>query len=50
MVSFVSVDLETTGFSPFSNEIIQIGAWKIKDGVVVDKFDTYVKPIQYIPR
>ena len=50
MVSFVSVDLETTGFSPFNNEIIQIGAWKIKDGVVVDKFDTYVKPIQYIPR
>ena len=50
MVSFVSLDLETTGFSPYNNEIIQIGAWKIKDGVVVDKFDTYVKPIQYIPR
>ena len=50
MVSFVSLDLETTGFSPHNNEIIQIGAWKIKDGVVTDKFDTYVKPIQYIPR
>lgn len=50
MVSFVSLDLETTGFSPYNNEIIQIGAWKIKDGIVADKFDTYVKPIQYIPR
>lgn len=50
MISYVSLDLETTGFSPFNNEIIQIGAWKIKDEVVVDKFNTYVKPIQYIPR
>lgn len=50
MVSYVTVDLETTGFSPFNNEIIQIGAWKIKDEVVVDKFNTYVKPLQYIPR
>lgn len=50
MISYVSLDLETTGFSPYNNEIIQIGAWKVKDEVVVDKFDTYVKPIQYIPR
>lgn len=50
MVSYVALDLETTGFSPYNNEIIQIGAWKIKDEVVVDKFNTYVKPIQYIPR
>ena len=50
MVSYISLDLETTGFSPYNNEIIQIGAWKVKDEVVVDKFDTYVKPIQYIPR
>lgn len=50
MLSYVSLDLETTGFSPYNNEIIQISAWKIKDGVVTDKFDTYVKPLQYIPR
>lgn len=50
MVSYVSLDLETTGFSPYNNEIIQIGAWKVENEVVVDKFDTYVKPIQYIPR
>lgn len=50
MNSFISLDLETTGFSPFNNEIIQIAGWKIIDSVVSDKFNTYVKPIQYIPR
>ena len=50
MLSYISLDLETTGFSAYSNEIIQIGAYKIIDGVLSDKFITYVKPIQYIPR
>lgn len=50
MTSYVVIDLETTGYSPYSNEIIQIGAWKIEDSVVKSKFDTYVKPIQYIPQ
>lgn len=50
MSSYISIDLETTGFSPTANEIIDIGAWKIKDGVVVDKFNRLVKPIGYIPR
>lgn len=50
MVNYVSIDLETTGFSPYNNEIIQVSGWKINEGVVVDKFNTYVKPIQYIPR
>lgn len=49
MTDYVVLDLETTGFSPYANEIIQIGAHKIKDGISVDKFVTYVKPIQYIP-
>ena len=50
MVNYIALDLETTGLSPYVNEITQIGAWKIKNGVIVDKFDTLVKPIQYIPR
>lgn len=49
-LSYISVDLETTGFSPTANEIIDIGAWKVKDGVVVDKFSRLVKPICSIPR
>ena len=50
MTDFVSVDLETTGFSPDRDDIIEIGAWKVKQGVVVDKFTTLVRPIAYIPR
>lgn len=50
MDSFIALDLETTGFSPDTCDIIEIGAWKVEEGVVVDKFCTLVKPICYIPR
>lgn len=50
MNEYVSVDLETTGLSPEVSDIIEIGAWKVKDGVVVDKFNTLVRPVMYIPR
>lgn len=50
MDSFVSLDFETTGFSAMANEIIEIGAWKVKDGVVVGKFTELVKPRGYISR
>lgn len=45
----VVVDLETTGFSPEMNEIIEIGAVKINGGKITDKFETYVKPNCPIP-
>lgn len=50
MLRYISVDLETTGFSPEVNEIIEIGAWKVQDGVVIDKFHHYIKPVCAIPR
>lgn len=50
MNSFISIDLETTGFSTETCDIIEIGAWKIKDDVVVDKFCSLVRPYIYIPR
>lgn len=46
---YVVFDLETTGLSPEANEIIQIAAYKVNDGVTVDRFTTYVQPIMYIP-
>ena len=49
MTDYVVFDLETTGFSPYTNEIIEIGAYKVKDGLVIDKFCTFVRPVQYIP-
>jgi DNA polymerase-3 subunit alpha (Gram-positive type) len=45
---FVVFDLETTGLNPVQNEIIEIGAVKIKNGEVVDEFSSLVKPKQNI--
>lgn len=49
MKDYVVFDLETTGFSAEVNEIIEIGAYKVQNGVVIDKFCTFVRPILYIP-
>ena len=49
MDSYIVFDLETTGFSPLSNEILEIGAWKIQDNVAISKFQELVKPKGYIP-
>jgi len=47
--SFVVFDIETTGFSPKLNEIIEIGAVKIADGKIVDNFSEFIKPENPIP-
>ncbi|MGM0470685.1 MAG: PolC-type DNA polymerase III [Bacillota bacterium] len=46
---YVVFDLETTGFNPYRNQIIEIGAVKVKDGEVVDTFGTLVNPDTNIP-
>lgn len=42
--SIVVFDLETTGFDRFNDQIIDIGAVKVVDGVIKEKFASLVKP------
>ena len=42
---YVVFDLETTGFNAAGGDsIIEIGAVKLKDGEIIDKFDKLIKP------
>ncbi|MDE6202717.1 MAG: PHP domain-containing protein, partial [Lachnospiraceae bacterium] len=46
---FVVFDIETTGFSPVNNRIIEIGAVKVSEGKISDRFSTFVNPDVPIP-
>ncbi|MCL2323746.1 MAG: exonuclease domain-containing protein, partial [Oscillospiraceae bacterium] len=46
---FVAFDIETTGFSPEKDTIIEIGAVKIKDGEIVDSFSKLINPHRKLP-
>ncbi|MDY3250719.1 MAG: PolC-type DNA polymerase III, partial [Candidatus Choladocola sp.] len=47
--TYVVFDLETTGFSPEQNRIIEIGAVKVEGGKITDRFSTFVNPEVPIP-
>ncbi|MDO5038207.1 PolC-type DNA polymerase III [Clostridium sp.] len=47
--SYVVFDLETTGFSPKNDKIIEIGAVKIREGKIIDRFSEFVNPERNIP-
>jgi len=48
-VTFVVVDLETTGGSPAGAHITEVGAVKIRGGEVIGEFQTLVNPAEPIP-
>ena len=45
----VVFDIETTGFSNQNDKIIEIGAVKVVDGTITEKFSTFVNPQVPIP-
>ena len=47
--AYVVFDLETTGFSPVTDRIIEIGAVRIEDGRITDRFSEFVNPKRPIP-
>ena len=46
---FVVFDIETTGLNSHTNEIIEIGAVKIKSGRIVDRYSQLINPGRPIP-
>ena len=46
---YVVFDLETTGFSPENNRIIEFGAVKVENGQITDRFSEFVNPQIPIP-
>ncbi len=47
--TYVVFDLETTGFSPIKDKIIEIGAVKVENGQITEKYSTFVNPRIPIP-
>ncbi len=48
--TYVVFDTETTGLSAALNSIIEIGAVKLKNGEVVEIFETFVDPKERLPK
>ncbi len=47
--SFVVFDIETTGFGPIHDQIIEIGAVKVVNGSITEKYSTFINPDVPIP-
>lgn len=47
--SYIVIDLETTGLNPKLDKIIEIGAVKIRDGMEIARFESYVNPGRRLP-
>ena len=42
--SYIAFDVETTGLNPMENEIIEIGALKVRNGKVAERFMEFIHP------
>ena len=48
-LTLIFFDLETTGLNPDTDEVIEIGAIKVKGGEVIEHFHSFVRPHRNIP-
>jgi len=46
---FLCLDLETTGLNPKTEKIIEIGAVRVRNGVITDSFESLVAPERLLP-
>ena len=46
---YVALDLETTGYDPRLDEIIEIGAIKVRNGQPIDRYGQLINPGRHIP-
>ena len=42
--NYTVIDIETTGLDPSFDEIIELAAIRVRDGVITDSFSSLVKP------
>lgn len=47
--TYVAFDLETTGLSSRHDAIIEFGAVRIRDGLIVERFQTFINPKRKLP-
>lgn len=48
-VTFVAFDTETTGFSPSKDRIVEVGAVKFRNGVILEEKNWLINPKRSIP-
>lgn len=47
--TWIGLDVETTGLSPAYDEILEIGAVKLRGGSVIDEFNALLRPSRPVP-
>lgn len=46
---YVVIDTETTGISPQFNRVIEVGALRIKNNTIVERFEAIVRSVPHVP-